>query len=38
MEGNDCDLIKISAQDFEETNKGTVKGGEEGWRSVGSIV
>ena len=34
MEGNDCDLIDISLQDFEETIKGTVNGGEGGWRSV----
>jgi len=34
VEGNDCDLINISVQDFEETKKGTVNGGEEGWGSV----
>jgi hypothetical protein len=38
MEGNDCDLIKISMQDFEETKKETVNGVEEGSRSVGPIV
>jgi hypothetical protein len=37
VEGNDCDLIKISVQDFEETKEGTVNGGEEVWRSVGPI-
>lgn len=30
--------LKTSLQDFEETNKGTVNDGEDGWRSVGTIV
>jgi hypothetical protein len=38
VEGNDCDLIRTSLQDFEETNKGTVNGGEDGWSSVWTIV